>query len=378
MTEKTAQPSAKSACVSHPHESAALHVSGEAVYTDDIPELAGTLHAALGMSQQAHATLVAMDFSEVLASAGVVAVLTADDILGRNDCGPIINDDPILAEGIVQYVGQPVFVVVATSQLQARRAATKAHIEYAALPATLSPLEARANQSSVVPELKLIKGRPEDKLKTAPHRTTGRFEVGGQEQFYLEGQISYAIPKEDQQLLVHCSTQHPTEMQHMVAHALNLEFNQVVVKVRRMGGGFGGKESQSALFACIAALCAYHLKQPVKLRLDRDDDFMMTGKRHCFFHEFDVGYDDSGRIVAAKIDMTSRAGFSTDLSPPVATRAVCHFDNAYYLSDVEIGALCAKTNTQSNTAFRGFGGPQGAIAIEYVIDNIARDLGKDP
>lgn len=382
MANKTTQSqrvaSSKTAHASHPHESAELHVSGEAIYTDDIPELAGTLHAALGMSEKAHATLVSMDFSEVLACAGVVAVLTAEDILGTNDCGPIIHDDPILAEGIVQYIGQPMFVVVAKSQLQARRAATKAKVEYADLPATLTHQEARAKQSSVVPELKLVKGSPVEKLETSLHRTAGLFEVGGQEQFYLEGQISYAIPKEDKQLLVHCSTQHPTEMQHMVAHALNLEFNQVVVKVRRMGGGFGGKESQSALFACVASLCAYHLKRPVKLRLDRDDDFMMTGKRHCFYHEFDVGYDEHGLILAAKIDMTSRAGFSTDLSPPVATRAVCHFDNAYYLSDVEIGALCAKTNTQSNTAFRGFGGPQGAIAIEYIIDNIARELGKDP
>ena len=378
MVETTKQRTRKPAHASHPHESAALHVSGEAIYTDDIPELAGTLHAALGMSEKAHATLVSMDFSDVLASSGVVAVLTAEDILGTNDCGPIIHDDPILAEGVVQYIGQPIFVVVAESQLLARRAATQAKVEYADLPAMLTPQDAREKQSSVVPEMRLVRGGPAAKLAAAPHRTSGTFEVGGQEQFYLEGQISYAIPKEDKQLLVHCSTQHPTEMQHMIAHALNLEFNQVVVQVRRMGGGFGGKESQSALFACVASLCAYHLKRPVKLRLDRDDDFMMTGKRHCFYHDFDVGYDEAGRILAATIDMTSRAGFSTDLSPPVATRAVCHFDNAYYLSDVEISALCAKTNTQSNTAFRGFGGPQGAIAIEYIIDNIARDLGKDP
>ena len=362
----------------HPHESAALHVSGEAVYTDDIPELAGTLHAALGLSQRAHAKLLSMDFIEVLACEGVVAVLTADDIIGTNDCGPIIHDDPILAEDTVQYIGQPIFVVVAESQLQARRAASKVQVEYEDLDATLTHQEARAKNSSVVPELKLQRGEPAKLLAEAPNCTRGIFEVGGQEQFYLEGQISYAIPQEDQQILLHCSTQHPTEMQHVVAHTLNLEFNQVVVKVRRMGGGFGGKESQSALFACVASLCAYHLKRPVKLRLDRDDDFMATGKRHCFYHEFEAGYDDEGRILAAKIDITSRAGFSADLSSPVATRAVCHFDNCYYLSDVEIGALCGKTNTQSNTAFRGFGGPQGAIAIEYIIDNIARELGKDP
>ena len=206
----------------------------------------------------------------------------------------------------------------------------------------------------------------------------GEFYVGGQEQFYLEGQISYAVPKEDGCLHLYCSTQHPTEMQHVVAHALDLVANQVTVEMRRMGGGFGGKESQSALFACVAAVAAQRLRVPVKIRLDRDDDFLATGKRHCFHYDYEVGYDDDGVIRAAKIEMTARAGFSADLSGPVCTRAVCHFDNAYYLPDVDILALAGKTNTQSNTAFRGFGGPQGAIAIEYLIDNIARELGRDP
>ena len=363
---------------SHPHESAALHVSGEATYADDIREVAGTVYAAIGMSTVAHGTIRVMDLSAVRASAGVVDVLLAADIPGENDCGPIVHDDPILADVYVQYMGQPVFAVVAKSYMQARRAAAKAVIEYDELAAVLTPEAAKEQGSFVVPPMKLTRGNPADKLAAAPRRSSGTFFVGGQEQFYLEGQISYVIPKEDNQFLVYCSTQHPTEMQHVVAHALKLHFNQVVVETLRMGGGFGGKESQSAIFACIAALCANRLQRPVKLRLDRDDDFMITGKRHCFSYEYSVGFDDEGRILAAKIEMISRAGFSTDLSPPVATRAICHFDNAYYLSDVEIGALCAKTNTQSNTAFRGFGGPQGAIAIEYLIDNIAREVGKDP
>lgn len=367
----------KTAHASHAHESAALHVSGGATYTDDIREAAGTLYAAIGMSQSAHANILSMDVSAVKQSPGVVAVLTAEDIPGANDCGPIIHDDPILAEGYVQYIGQPVFVVVAQSYRQARSAASKATIDYEELPAILSPEAAKETGSFVVPPMKLVRGTPEEKLAAAPHRSSGTLNVGGQEQFYLEGQISYVIPKEDKQFQVYCSTQHPTEMQHAVAHALDLHFNQVVVETRRMGGGFGGKESQSAIFACLAAICANQLNRPVKLRLDRDDDMMITGKRHCFYYEYDIGFDDDGRILAAKIEMVSRAGFSTDLSPPVATRAICHFDNAYYLSDVEIAALCGKTNTQSNTAFRGFGGPQGAIAIEYLIDNIARDLGKD-
>ena len=359
------------------HESAHLHVSGEAVYVDDIRELAGTLHCALGLSEQAHAKILSLDLSAVRQMPGVVAVYTAKDIPGTNDCGPILHDDPILADGLVQYIGQPIFVVVAKTYLQARCAATRANIDYDPLPAVLTPEHAHQQESYVIPPMHCVQGDAQQKLAQSPLRMQGTFNIGGQEQFYLEGQVSYAIPKEDDCIYLYCSTQHPSEMQHVVAHCLNLSSNQVTVEMRRMGGGFGGKESQSALFACVASICAKKLNVPVKIRLDRDDDFLITGKRHCFYYEYEVGYDEQGRIQAAKIKMISRAGFSTDLSPPVAARAVCHFDNAYYLSDVDITACCGKTNTQSNTAFRGFGGPQGAIAIEYIIDNIARELGKD-
>ncbi|HWJ94472.1 MAG TPA: xanthine dehydrogenase molybdopterin binding subunit [Telluria sp.] len=368
----------KAVNVSRPHESAVLHVLGEANYTDDIPEVRGTLHAALGLSARPHARIVSMDLSAVRASRGVVDVLTVADIPGANDCGPIIHDDPILAEGMVQYVGQPMFIVVADTHDNARRAARLAKVEYEDLPAVLTPQQARAEQSFVLPPMRLARGEAEAKLAAAPHRVQGELHVGGQEQFYLEGQIAYAIPKEGNGMQVLCSTQHPSEMQHVVAHALALHSHHVVVECRRMGGGFGGKESQSALWAAAAAIAANKLKRPVKLRADRDDDMLVTGKRHCFHYLYEVGYDDEGRIVGAKVDMVSRAGFSADLSGPVATRAVCHFDNTYYLSDVDIRAACGKTNTQSNTAFRGFGGPQGAIAIEYVIDEIARNLGRDP
>jgi xanthine dehydrogenase large subunit len=361
-----------------PHESAVLHVLGQATYTDDIRETAGTLHAALGLSSRAHARILGIDLEQVAASRGVVAVLTARDIPGTNDCGPIIHDDPILADGLVQYVGQPVFIVVADSHDNARRAAKLAKIEYEDLPAILSPQAARAAQSYVLPPMRLARGDAQSAFAQSPYRVKGELYVGGQEQFYLEGQIAYAIPGEDRGMQVYCSTQHPSEMQHVVAHALGLHSHHVVVECRRMGGGFGGKESQSALWACAAAIAAMRLRRPVKLRADRDDDMLVTGKRHCFHYEYEVGYDREGRIVAAKVDMVTRAGFSADLSGPVATRAVCHFDNTYYLSDVEIRAACGKTNTQSNTAFRGFGGPQGAIAIEYVIDEIARNLGRDP
>ena len=361
-----------------PHESAVLHVLGQATYTDDIRETAGTLHAALGLSGRAHARIAAIDLEPVRASRGVVAVLTAADIPGLNDCGPIVHDDPILADGLVQYVGQPVFIVIADSHDNARRAARRAVVGYEDLPAILTPQAARAAGSYVLPPMRLARGDAESAFAAAPCRVKGELSVGGQEQFYLEGQIAYAIPGEDRGMHVYCSTQHPSEMQHVVAHALGLHSHHVTVECRRMGGGFGGKESQSALWAAAAAIAAARTGRPVKLRADRDDDMLVTGKRHCFHYEYEVGYDLEGRILAAKVDMVSRAGYSADLSGPVATRAVCHFDNSYYLSDVDIRAACGKTNTQSNTAFRGFGGPQGAIAIEYVIDEIARNLGRDP
>ena len=366
--------------ISRPHESAHLHVAGEAAYIDDLPELAGTLHVALGLSPVAHGRLIAIDVDAVRAMPGVVDVLTAADIPGPNDCGSIIHDEPILAEGELRYLGQPVFAVVAHTRDAARRAAARAKsvLTVEVLPAVLTPQEAHAQSQYVLPPMHLTRGDAKSALAASPHRLKGTLDVGGQEQFYLEGQISYAIPKENDGMLVHCSTQHPSEMQHLVAHALGLHAHHVQVECRRMGGGFGGKESQSAPFACIAAVAARKLNRPVKLRLDRDDDFLITGRRHCFWYEYDVGYDDEGRVLGSEITMVSRAGHSADLSGPVMTRALCHFDNAYWLPDVAMHGYSGKTNTQSNTAFRGFGGPQGAIAIENILDTIARTLGQDP
>ncbi|QTO44011.1 xanthine dehydrogenase molybdopterin binding subunit [Burkholderia latens] len=378
LTAVDPQADAAQVHVSRAHESAHLHVSGRATYTDDIPLVAGTLHAALGLSAKPHAKIVSMNFDAVRATPGVVAVFTADDIPGVNDCGPIIHDDPVLAKGVVQFVGQPMFIVVATSHDIARLAARRAQVEYEELPAILTAQEARKAETYVIPPLKLARGDAAARLAAAPHRESGEMLLGGQEQFYLEGQIAYAVPKDDDGMHVYCSTQHPSEMQHLVAHVLGVASHNVLVECRRMGGGFGGKESQSGLFACCAALAAWKLLCPVKLRPDRDDDMMITGKRHDFHYRFDVGYDDDGRIDGVALDMTSRCGFSADLSGPVMTRAVCHFDNAYWLGDVAIAGYCGKTNTQSNTAFRGFGGPQGAFAIEYILDDIARSLGRDP
>ena len=360
------------------HESAALHVCGSAVYVDDMAELAGTLHAALVLSSHAHARIDSVDLTDALRCDGVVAILGAGDIPGRNDCGPIVHDDPILAAERVCYVGQPVLAVIARSHDLARRAARKVRIRYTPLPALLTSAEARAAGEFVVPPMRLQVGDADARMASAPHRLSGTWSVGGQEHFYLEGQIAYAAPTEDGGIRLWSSTQHPSEMQHAVAHALAIAAHRVVVEMRRMGGGFGGKESQSALIACVAAIAAARLNAPVKLRLDRDDDFMITGKRHDFEYRYEAGYDDEGCLLGVRVDMTARGGFSTDLSGPVATRAVCHFDNAYYLSDADIAACCVRTHTQSNTAFRGFGGPQGAIAIEYILDSIARSLGLDP
>jgi xanthine dehydrogenase large subunit len=368
----------------HAHESAHLHVAGTATYVDDLPELAGTLHAALGLSPVAHGRLKGIRLDALRALPGVVDVIAAEHIPGENQCGPIVHDDPILASGEVHYLGQPVFAVIAHNRDAARRAAARAKefVDIETLPAVLTVREAHAARSYVVPPMHLTRestpGALRGALDRAPHKLRGSFVQGGQEQFYLEGQISYAVPLEDGGMRVHCSTQHPTEMQHVVAHALGGAAHAVLVECRRMGGGFGGKESQSALFACVAAVAARRLNRPVKLRPDRDDDFMITGRRHGFEFDYEVGYDDAGRMLGVEVTMICNAGFSADLSPPVMTRAICHFDNAYWLPEVAIHGYCARTNTQSNTAFRGFGGPQGALIVELILERIARALGRDP
>jgi xanthine dehydrogenase large subunit len=366
--------------VSRIHESAHLHVSGAARYTDDIAEAQGTLHAALGLSPLAHGRLLGIDLDLIRRQPGVVAVLSAADIPGENNCGPLVHDDPILADGELKYLGQPVFAVIATERELARRACAlaKQAIRAEPLPALLTALEGHAAGRYVVPPMHLTRGEPAAALAAAPHRLDGDWSVGGQEQFYLEGQISYALPQEDRGLLVHCSTQHPSEMQQLLAHAMGWQAHQVQVQCRRMGGGFGGKESQSALFACVAAIAAVKLGRPVKLRVDRDDDFLITGRRHGFDYRWQVGFDDAGHILAAEIELIANCGQSADLSAPVMARALCHFDNAYWLPHVAMHGYCAQTHTQSNTAFRGFGGPQGALAIEMIIDSVARRLGLDP
>jgi xanthine dehydrogenase large subunit len=360
------------------HDSAHLHVAGEAHYIDDIVEPRGTLYAALGKSPKAHARIVSLDLARVHAAPGVVAIVTGADIPGVNDVGPIIHDEPILADTLVQYVGQPVFAVAATSMNAARRAAALARIEYAELPAIFTIDEALAAQSFVLPTERMVRGDAAAALRTARHRIAGRFRCGGQDHFYLEGQISLAIPREDGGMLVHCSTQHPGEIQLEVAHALGVPAHRISVECRRMGGAFGGKETQAGLYACVAAILARATGHAVKMRVDRDDDMIQTGKRHAFRYDYDVGFDDDGRIVGLDLVLASRCGFSADLSGPVNDRAMFHVDNCYFLENLSLTSHRCKTHTPSDTAFRGFGGPQGMFAIEYVLEEIARHLGKDP
>lgn len=361
------------------HDSAIKHVTGRAEYCDDIVEPVGTLHAYLGLSTRAHAKIIDLDLSAVRAAPGVVGVLTADDVPGVNDVSPTGRDDePVFAEGKVEFWGQPVFAVVAESRDAARRAARLAEIAYEDLPHVLDPQSARdAGMPYVTPPLTLKRGEAAEAMARAKHRIKGRFNVGGQDHLYLEGHIAFAMPGEDDDVIVHSSTQHPTEAQHMVAHVLGVASNAVTVNVRRMGGGFGGKETQMNLFCAVAALAAKRWNRAVKIRPDRDDDMSATGKRHDFVVDYEVGFDDEGRIAAVTGDFAARCGFSSDLSGPVTDRALFHADNAYYYPDVLLNSHPMKTNTVSNTAFRGFGGPQGVIAAERIIEEIAYHRGLD-
>ena len=362
------------------HESAHLHVTGSATFTDDMPELAGTLYAALIMSPVAHGELIGdgIDRDAILKAHGVVAVYTAKDIPGENNCGPIVHDDPFLAVGKVEFLGQAVAVVVAREMLYAREAAHKAKVLVKELPPILTIDEAMAAKSFVMPAKGITRGNASEAIANAPRKVKGSTETGQQEQFYMEGQITYAVPREDGQLTLYSSTQHPDGNQREAAAALNLSTNDVEVICRRMGGGFGGKEGNASIFSQSAALAAFKLQKPVKLRVNRDDDMMITGKRHDFRIDYEVGYDDEGRILGADITLLSRCGYSTDYSGPVNDRACLHIDNCYFIPNLKLISHRCKTNTQSATAFRGFGGPPGMFGIETIIEQIANDIGKDP
>ncbi|MCH2075837.1 MAG: xanthine dehydrogenase molybdopterin binding subunit [Rhodobacteraceae bacterium] len=362
-----------------PHDAARLHVTGAARYTDDVPTPKGTLHLAFGLSRVARGRLTDLDLSAVRAAPGVVDVLTAEDLPAANDVSPSAHDEPLLSEGSVHYLGQPLFAVVAETHLAARYAATLGKASYEEETPILTIEEALAADSRFEEGPRVYsKGDVAEALTDAPHRVSGSLTLGGQEHFYLEGQAAVALPQDSGDMIVHCSTQHPTEIQHKVAEALGVPFAFVRVEVRRMGGGFGGKESQGNALAVACAVAAARTGRPCKMRYDRDDDMIITGKRHDFRIDYEVGFDDAGRLLGVDFTHYVRCGWAMDLSLPVADRAMLHSDNAYNLPTARITSHRLKTNMQSATAFRGFGGPQGMVGIERVMDHVAHYLSLDP
>ncbi|MGY3438906.1 MULTISPECIES: xanthine dehydrogenase molybdopterin binding subunit [unclassified Marinovum] len=362
-----------------PHDAGALHVTGAARYVDDIPTPKGTLHLAFGLSEIAKGTITAMDLTAVRAATGVVAVLTAEDLPFANDVSPSIHDEPLLSDGAIHYLGQPLFAVVADSHLNARKAARLGQIEAAEDRPLLTIDEALAANSRFEEGPRIYaKGDAATAIAGAAHLLKGSLTMGGQEHFYLEGQAALVLPQDNGDMLVHSSTQHPTEIQHKVAEAIGVPMHAVRVETRRMGGGFGGKESQGNALAVACAVAARLTGKPCKMRYDRDDDMVITGKRHDFRIDYEVGFDDAGRIAGIDFVQYARCGWAQDLSLPVADRAMLHSDNAYLLEHARIESHRLKTNTQSATAYRGFGGPQGMLGIERVVDHIAHHLGLDP
>ena len=359
------------------HDSAYKHVSGFAEYTDDIKEPNSTLYGAIGWSKKAHAIIKKIDLKDAISSEGVVSVVTYKDIPGRNDVGPVFDGDPIFVNNKAEFYGQPLFAVAAESTELARKAVLKAKVYYKELKPIVTIKESLAKKKLLFKIRKIKRGNPSDALAMSKYRLKGNFTTGSQEHFYLEGQAAFAIPKEDNNMVIYSSTQHPSETQQIVAKMLNQKSNSITVLVRRIGGGFGGKET-NFMTASICSLLAYNTKCPVKLRLDRDDDIIITGKRHEFFSDYEVGFSDKGEIKSLKLKLSSKCGMSPDLSLAINERALLHIDNAYFIPNLEVQNYLCKTNTATSTAFRGFGGNQGMMAIENIIDNISRYLGKDP
>jgi xanthine dehydrogenase large subunit len=360
------------------HESAEKHVTGKAVYVDDMPELPNQLHIAVGGSQHAHAKIKSIDLTSVRETLGVVDVITVHDVPGHVDIGPVFSGDPVLVEELCEYIGQPIFAVAADTMEIAKAAVAKAHIEYDVLEPTLTVEKALEDEFFVRPTHQHKRGDSAKALADAPNRIQGQQHVNGQEHFYLEGQVCSVLPTEDGGMKVYSSTQHPTEVQKLVAEVLDVSINKVQVEIRRMGGGFGGKETQAAPLACIAAIVANKTGRPVKYRMSRHDDMVMTGKRHPFFNKYDVAFDEQGIMMGSEIMVAGNCGNSPDLSDAIVDRAMFHSDNAYYLNNATVTGHRCKTHTTSNTAYRGFGGPQGVILAELMMDDIARHLGEDP
>ncbi|MEK8080410.1 xanthine dehydrogenase molybdopterin binding subunit [Pseudomonas sp. XK-1] len=360
------------------HESADKHVSGEAVYVDDRLEFPNQLHVYARMSDRAHARIVSIDTSPSYAIPGVAIAITSKDVPGQLDIGPVVAGDPLLADGKVEYVGQVVIAVGADSLETARKAAMAAIIEYEDLEPVLDVVDALRKKHFVLDSHQHKIGNSSAELASAPRRLQGSLHIGGQEHFYLETQISSVMPSEDGGMIVYTSTQNATEVQKLVAEVLGVPMHKIVIDMRRMGGGFGGKETQAAGPACLCAVIAHLTGRPTKMRLPRVEDMQITGKRHPFYVEYDVGFDDNGLLHGIEIELAGNCGYSPDLSGSIVDRAMFHSDNAYFLGNATINGHRCKTNTASNTAYRGFGGPQGMVAIEEIMDSVARSLGKDP
>ena len=359
------------------HDSAVKHVTGRALYIDDMPSFPGTSEAIFVVSPHAHARIINIDTSKAAAMNGVTAVLTAADIPGHNDVAPVFDNEPVLAQDVVEYVGQPVAVIAAETYDFAFAAAKEVEVEYEELTPVLDIQDALEKEQYTFPAQIMSRGDYEGAIAGAAHKLSGEVSCGGQDHFYLECHIALAVPSEDHDMIVYSSTQHPTEVQHGVSHILGIPFNDVTVEVRRMGGAFGGKESQATIIAAAAGLLAWKTRRPVNFCLHRDDDMVITGKRHDFEFRYDVGFDSAGRIEGVDVVMAMRSGNVADLSFGVLARALCHGDNCYYLPNVRFQGFSCKTNTVSNTAFRGFGGPQGMLMIETIIEHIARHLDKE-
>ncbi|MGH8351998.1 MAG: xanthine dehydrogenase molybdopterin binding subunit [Pseudomonas sp.] len=360
------------------HDSADKHVSGEAVYVDDRLEFPNQLHVYARMSDRAHARILKIDTAPCYQFEGVAIAITSKDVPGQLDIGPVVAGDPLLADGKVEYVGQVVLAVGASSLELARKAAMAAVIEYEDLEPVLEVEDALRKKHFVLDSHQHKRGDSAAALASAPHRLQGKLHIGGQEHFYLETQVSSVMPSEDGGMIVYTSTQNATEVQKLVAEVLGVPMNKIVIDMRRMGGGFGGKETQAAGPACLCAVIAHLTGRPTKMRLPRVEDMQITGKRHPFYVEYDVGYDDNGLLQGIELELAGNCGYSPDLSGSIVDRAMFHSDNSYYLGDATINGHRCKTNTASNTAYRGFGGPQGMVAIEEIMDAIARSLGKDP
>lgn len=360
------------------HESAAYHVAGEATYIDDIREPSGTLHIATGFSNVACGKIKKLDLNAVENAKGVVRVLTSKDVKGVNDWSPSIGGDPIFAEKEILFHGQVLFAVIADTRDNARKAARLAKVDVTEQKPMVTVADGKKSGAEVLDPFTFEKGKVAKSIANSKHKIIGNISIGGQEHFYLEGQISLAVPGEGGAMHVYCSTQHPTEIQHLVGKVLAIPEAMVVCEMRRMGGGFGGKESQAAQWGCIAALGASLTGKPCKMRLDRDDDMISTGKRHDFEVDYSAGFDAKGVLACVDVNFAARCGYSADLSLGVNDRTMFHADNSYFYPAYKIHSERVKTNTVSNTAFRGFGGPQGMVFAERMMDQIAIELNEDP